>query len=161
MPVLRVPEGPWRSLPLLIMPFPAKSLDDYLAETVAALDGCLIWYGRPSKSKAHCKKGSLPKLILERKLGRKLRRYEVPRHTCDVARCLNEDHLIPGTQGDNNRDTVARNRDWKAQSKLNPVLRKEIVARYKFGGISQGALAYEYGVSQTAISFCIRKGRYG
>ncbi len=34
----------------------------------------------------------------------------VARHTCDNSRCVNPDHIIAGTQRDNNHDQIARGR---------------------------------------------------
>lgn len=133
-----------------------KTLDDYVREAVPALDGCLVWMHHPSKTKAVAKVGTLPKLILERKLGRKLKPGEVTRHICDVQRCLNKHHVIVGTQGDNNRDT-ARRRRGNPPTKLSAALRVEIGNRYLFGGITQAELAAEYGVSQVMISQCARR----
>ena len=36
----------------------------------------------------------------------------VIRHTCDVPDCVNPEHLLLGTQADNIRDKVERNRQW-------------------------------------------------
>lgn len=36
----------------------------------------------------------------------------VIRHTCDNPPCIEPAHLLAGTLGDNNRDTVARGRHW-------------------------------------------------
>ena len=36
------------------------------------------------------------------------------RHTCGTRRCINPDHLIDGTRGDNNRDTVLQGRNVNA-----------------------------------------------
>lgn len=36
--------------------------------------------------------------------------FDVARHTCDVPRCINPNHLLPGTVADNNRDRQERNR---------------------------------------------------
>ena len=41
----------------------------------------------------------------------------VIRHTCDNARCINPDHLVPGTQADNVNDMMDRNRSyWKERT---------------------------------------------
>lgn len=36
------------------------------------------------------------------------------RHTCDVPACINPGHLLDGSKGDNNRDTVAHGRHVNA-----------------------------------------------
>ena len=90
------------------------------------------------------------------KLGRPLAPGEVTRHKCDVAKCVNPNHLEPGTQADNNRDTARRYRSNGPCRKITPALRVEAAARYMFGGITQHQLAREYGVSQVMISRCYR-----
>lgn len=50
------------------------------------------------------------RVALEAKLGRQLVNGEVPRHTCDNPACVRHDHLLVGTQADNNRDRDERGR---------------------------------------------------
>ena len=95
--------------------------------------------------------------VLVAKIGRDLRPGEVTRHLCGNAICRNKRHLTVGTQGDNNRDTVRHGRHLAG--KLTPQLRWEVGARYLFGGITQAALAREYGISDVAVSVCARKLR--
>lgn len=44
----------------------------------------------------------------------------VIRHTCDNPRCINPDHLIPGTQIDNIADRVLRGRSATLRGESNP-----------------------------------------
>lgn len=50
------------------------------------------------------------RVVLEAKLGRRLRAGEVARHTCDNPPCMRPDHIVPGTQVDNNVDRDSRGR---------------------------------------------------
>lgn len=46
--------------------------------------------------------------VLELKSGRKLLPGEVARHTCDNKACINPEHIIVGTHGDNLQDSYDR-----------------------------------------------------
>lgn len=50
------------------------------------------------------------RMVLELKLGRALLPGEVARHTCDNTLCVRMDHIVEGSQGDNNRDRDSRGR---------------------------------------------------
>lgn len=81
---------------------------------------------------------------------------KVVRHSCDNPACINEDHLLIGTQADNMQDKVERGRQAKADSLPQAKLTYEdaavIRARYiGKGGPSMRALAVEFGVSSNVI----------
>ena len=73
--------------------------------------GCLLTqgsrypsgYGRVITGRRH---HSLSRLVLERKLGRKLRRDEVTRHLCHNPPCIEPRHLVPISRADNAKDTI-------------------------------------------------------
>lgn len=122
----------------------------YLVLLEPSLGPCDLLWSNPSNCKWAARQA------LETKLRRKLEHNEVVRHKCDVWRCRNPEHLEVGTSTDNNRDTVQRRRHVAIFTKLSGDLRREIAARYKFGGISQEKLAQEYGVTQSAVSAYVR-----
>ncbi len=74
-------------------------------------------------------------------------------HRCDNRKCLNPDHLFLGTDADNSADKVKEGRQAYGtkipQAKLTE---KEVIAIRGTIGISQRALAKQYGVSCTTIS---------
>lgn len=84
----------------------------------------------------------------------------VVRHTCDNPPCINPAHLVLGSDLDNARDAVGRKRNangermWSA--KLTDAQVEEIRRRYTAGGVSQRALAAEYGVWHQHISELVR-----
>lgn len=81
------------------------------------------------------------------------------RHTCDVTRCFNPQHLIPGTVADNSRDMVERKRSLYGErsphSKLTDDNVSEIKKRLE-AGETQTSIASSYGVNQTLIGFIAR-----
>lgn len=80
----------------------------------------------------------------------------VVRHRCDNPSCVNPDHLLLGTQGDNNRDTAQRRRTPKTRPWLWKLSDGDVNAiRMSFA--THEAMAQAYGVSKTTISF-IRRG---
>lgn len=78
----------------------------------------------------------------------------VIRHKCDVRLCVNPDHLVIGTNDDNIRDMVSRNRTAFGtripSAKLNDELVFLIRLRYSEGGLIRD-LANEFGVTKATI----------
>jgi len=76
-------------------------------------------------------------------------------HTCDVKTCVNPDHLFLGTHQDNADDMVAKGRSAKGIRCGNAKLTDDEVllirARYNAGGVTQHALADEFGVGTSQI----------
>jgi hypothetical protein len=84
-------------------------------------------------------------------------------HKCDNRLCCNPNHLFVGTQGDNMRDMVAKNRsnyigkkhESHPQARLNKVQVIEI--RHRFAsGERKAELARQYGVAYMTITCVVR-----
>ena len=78
-------------------------------------------------------------------------------HICDNKLCCNPRHLWLGSHAANMRDMVAKGRQAHGETvggaRLTADQVREIFKRYKAGGITQKALAAEYGVVQSHISY--------
>ncbi len=76
-------------------------------------------------------------------------------HVCDVRDCVRPDHLKAGTHQENMRDMQRKGRNRSGNSVTNPKLTEEQVIeirrRYKAGGVTQAALASEYGMHPLSI----------
>lgn len=85
---------------------------------------------------------------------------KVVMHRCDNPRCINPDHLVLGTQGDNMQDMMGKRRHHKGEATPHAKLTSEQVVLirklYAEGGVTQRELALELGVSQTNISAIVR-----
>lgn len=83
-------------------------------------------------------------------------------HGCDTPLCVNPAHLFLGTVLDNALDAASKNRTAHGSKNGNADLcESQVLAireRYAAGGISQDALAAEYGVDRTNID-CIVLGK--
>jgi hypothetical protein len=81
-------------------------------------------------------------------------------HHCDNPSCVNPEHLFSGTTQDNTADMVQKGRNSRGESrpasKLNANKVAEIRNRH---GLGEGirALAREFGVSQRAIQYVVRR----
>lgn len=92
-------------------------------------------------------------------------------HRCDNRACVRPDHLFIGTQLDNIRDRDAKLRgrsgpgfprgERHPNHKLRACDVREIRRRYAAGGITQFALAAEFGVRQPHISRAISGTAWG
>lgn len=75
----------------------------------------------------------------------------VVRHKCDNPPCVNEEHLLGGTNADNMRDKVERGRSAKGElqhtARLTEAQVFEIRAMYASGGWSWPRLAERFDVS--------------
>lgn len=74
---------------------------------------------------------------------------EVVRHSCDNPRCINPEHLLPGTQQDNMQDRLQRGR-WAGGRPA--ALNTEQCEAIRQSTLTQRVLAAQYGVSQATIS---------
>lgn len=76
-------------------------------------------------------------------------------HKCDNRRCVNPDHIFPGTQLDNQQDMTKKGRHRFGVKNGRAVLTEEDipeVRRLLALGETQQAIAEKFGVTQTAIS---------
>jgi hypothetical protein len=71
-------------------------------------------------------------------------------HRCDTPACMNPEHLVAGTARDNSLDMVSKERH--GGGKLTRAQVDTIRARHEAGGITQLALAREYGVTEVSIN---------
>lgn len=87
-------------------------------------------------------------------------------HTCDNFMCVNIRHLYLGDQRRNSLDAFERQRRTTVQyvhgerchtSRMTATDVVDVRRRYAAGGISQQALADQYGVSQVNISQIVRR----
>ena len=77
----------------------------------------------------------------------------VVRHTCDNRSCINPKHLLIGTNTDNTRDMVERNRQAKGSKNGQSRLTEKQVLEIKSNHIDNGVvLGKKYGVTKCAIS---------
>lgn len=86
----------------------------------------------------------------------------VVRHSCDNPPCINWDHLIPGTQGENLQDAYDRgHRNAKGEnnafSKITGLTVIAIRQQYGDGIVTQKQLAAKYGISQAHVSLIVRR----
>lgn len=77
----------------------------------------------------------------------------VVRHTCDNPSCVNPNHLLTGTQGDNARDMAIRER-----GNTRKLTASEVVAirRLHLAGESIRQLARDFGVTYGNVGFIVR-----
>ena len=104
--------------------------------------------------------------IYEQKYG-KIPKGMVIRHKCDNSYCCNINHLEIGTQLDNVRDMINRNRNYKGDHKtiqgeknVNHKLTEQQVEEIYLSNLSICKLAEIYNVSRANISFIKNKKQW-
>ena len=104
--------------------------------------------------------------IYEQKYG-KIPKGMVIRHKCDNSCCCNINHLEIGTQLDNVRDMINRNRNYKGEHKtiqgeknVNHKLTEQQVIEIYLSNLSTYKLAEIYNVSKTNIAFIKNKKQW-
>lgn len=90
---------------------------------------------------------------------------QVVMHTCDNDKCVNVAHLRAGTQLENIADMKAKGRARARKGEANGFARltnaqAEEIRRRKADGVTQRALALEFGVGQSTVSRIVRGERY-
>jgi hypothetical protein len=72
-------------------------------------------------------------------------------HSCDVKKCVNPRHLWAGTDADNMRDKVAKNRQYKGEAHWNTKFINEDILTILSDPRSQRIIAEQYGVHRQTI----------
>lgn len=80
-------------------------------------------------------------------------------HRCDTPACVNPAHLFLGTKADNNADMIRKGRHPLGDRHHRRKLNSEQVKAIRKDARPQSAIAAEYKVHQSTISF-IKSGRY-
>jgi ribosome-binding protein aMBF1 (putative translation factor) len=97
------------------------------------------------------------RVALEISLGRQLDATENALHRCDNTLCVRPDHLFVGTDRDNTQDMIKKGRH--PQMRLTAQQANDIRRRRATEGVSQRALAREYGVDPSCISKIVNHQR--
>ena len=142
--------------------FPVLTPEDIFLSRIEKTDTCWIWKGGKNgygygililpgekKVRAHRYsyewfKGAIPDGL-------------VIMHTCDNPICVNPDHLVAATKGDNNRDCTTKGRRPKGMAHWNTRLSPEMVEAIRNSHASTSAVAAEFGVNYSH-AWRIRKG---
>lgn len=133
--------------------------------------GCWEWYG-PFDKDGYGKIKRHGKTLRAHRVSYEIANGPIPdglllMHSCDNPKCVNPKHLTPGTVAANNQDMTRKGRNAQgtgeglrgadnAQSRLTAIQVVRIRCRAA-QGVSQAALAREYGVSQATIHKIIRR----
>jgi hypothetical protein len=82
----------------------------------------------------------------------------VVRHTCDTPGCVNPDHLILGTQQENNKDKYDRQRHYRGENHHWARIDDERVAKIRLASGTHASIAKQFGVGQSTVTR-IKNGR--
>lgn len=94
---------------------PRTTLTLLKLRTIVDGNGCWIWQGAVSDKgygslTLNGKRKQVHRHAKELRIGRKLLRTEILRHTCDMPACINPKHLLIGTHLDNVHDCIKKGR---------------------------------------------------
>lgn len=143
------------------------------------LGACWVWTGS-SQPRGYGTVNIGGKNELAHRIAYRLEHGTVPArkhvlHACDNPPCVRPAHLFIGTQTDNNRDAWAKGRgvlpkppkpsqrargERTGAAKISDAQARDIFDRYHAGGVTQQALADEYGLNQRTISKITRGSSY-
>lgn len=123
--------------------------------------GCFIWTGALANGYAclriNKKTTKVTRLLMQAKLGRALSPDEHVLHQCDVACCVNPNHLRVGTHKENMAEVWERRRPRrKGEGVGKAKLTYAQVAAIRASAEPHRVLAERYGVVKSTISFAKR-----
>lgn len=142
----------------------AADVADRFWSRVERGNGCWIWTGGLS-SNGYGSFGARRASISAHRFSYELTKGPIPEgmllmHSCDNPRCVNPDHLTPGTNADNMLDMVTkrRNGDRPAPARPRYKLDEGAVRAIRASTKSNAELARDYGVARTTVSMA-RSGK--
>lgn len=141
---------------------PQEILDGYLPDRP---DGeCWEWRGGISKDGYgvihRAGKRRLAHRFTYEQLVGDIPRGKLLRHSCDNPPCCNPEHLTPGTNADNSRDMIERDRSPRGSRHPNARVTEAMVVemrRKHSDGATMTELARQYGVSLSTASRILRR----
>jgi HNH endonuclease len=120
--------------------------------------GCWIWKGSKT-SEGYGRIKICQKELVAHRVSYAIYKGKIPkglviRHKCDNPNCVNPEHLLTGTHGDNMQDKVERNRQARGaangKSKLNETQVREIRTLRDLGWTLQ-KIGDTYGVTKQSV----------
>lgn len=132
--------------------------------------GCWLWIGAVRGDDNYGAMRVNGKTVGAHRVSYILHKGEIPKgaqvlHKCDVRYCVNPDHLFIGTQKDNIRDMLNKNRNGDTSNKgeSHPAckINEAIVKAIRQSNSTQKELCVEYGLKQSQISRIIRRKSWG
>ena len=149
--------------------YPKKSIIKFW-EKINVKNECWIWAGNQDKY-GYGRIGINYKRYYAHRLAYELIYGLIPEgmlvcHKCDNPLCINPEHLFLGTNGDNSKDMVNKNRSYHPIGELHPLHKLtneqviEIKQLYSTGKYLQTELAKQFNVCSTEICLLVNNKRW-
>ena len=154
---------------------PRTPIEDRFWPKVDKSGDCWLWTGGQNLQGygVISKGGHVSRKMLAHRLAYELANGPIPEgvnvlHRCDTPLCVRADHLFLGSQEENIHDMWSKGRqggqfapgstsgEKNHRARLTAEQVADIRRRYAAGGVTQDALAAEYGVSRPAIGLIVR-----
>jgi len=148
-----------------------RPLADRFWEKVSKQEGCWLWVGSrcPHRRRPTIWHPGLKKVTFASRVSWELHFGPIPAgmhvlHHCDNGWCVNPAHLFLGTHQDNMADRRAKGREARGstlpRTRLTVQIVREIRTRHAAGGITQRALADEFGITENHVSHIVTHRRW-
>lgn len=156
----------WESLKI------SEPLADRFWRHIRKSEGCWVWTGAHDQ-RGYGQMGRDGKTVRSTRVAWELHHGPVPDglwvlHRCDNPPCVRPDHLFLGTSRDNHNDMWKKGRGKTARipgelhpsAALSNTQARDLRARWAAGGVTQTALAREYGTSLRVVNAIVRGRTY-
>ena len=126
-------------------------------------NGCLVWSGRKNAygygviAYGHQEKVLAHRAAYALSNGSPLKFTGVVRHKCDNPACVNPEHLIIGTQADNLRDMLERNRVARGSAKNMSSLTDDAIRAIRADTRPHTRIAADYATTRSNIGAIKRR----
>lgn len=130
--------------------------------------GCTLWTGHTDKDGYPLITWKKKSIRVHRHAWKVKNRKRIPKgkcicHECDTPRCINADHLFPGTQAENVADRVRKGRSAsvKGEDHSGSILTEDQIRAIRKDTRFQRVIAAEHGVTRSLISLIKSRDRWG